>query len=130
MSQRPIATKELRPNDDLKRQVNRWADTWLAATFSRKLQELAGYDGPYAYPVAVFPEWRGRHFYLKVRYRGYGHLDAPVLVFPQTRMTVAGFGRFDLAHVRPGFRWLTKHRGLTAAQCFRKIESDEVFWPL
>jgi hypothetical protein len=45
-------------------------------------------------------------------------------------MALTGFGRFDLAHIRPGWRWLTTHRGLTAAQCFRQIEADEGFWPL
>ena len=130
MSKQHVVTETLRPSADVKRQIDRWADTWLTATFRWRLQELAGYSGPYACPVAVFREWRGRHFYLKVRFRANGHPGAPELVFPHTRMTLTGFGRFDLAHIRPGFRWLTTHRGLTAAQCFRKIEADQAFWPL
>ena len=130
MSKPQVVTETLRPSEDVKRQIGRWADTFLAERFNYRLQEFAGYSGPYAYPVAVFAEWRGRHFYLKVRFRASGHPDAAEVVFPSTRLTSVGFGRFDLARARLGPRWRTTHRGLTARQCFRKIEADEAFWPL
>jgi hypothetical protein len=40
-----------------------------------------------------------------------------------------GFGRFDLAYFRHTDRWFTVYGGLTAADCFREIEDNEVFWP-
>ena len=45
------------------------------------------------------------------------------------RMTLTGFGRFDLAYFRHTDKWFTVYRGLTAAECFREIEENEVFWP-
>jgi hypothetical protein len=44
-------------------------------------------------------------------------------------MTLTGFGRFDLAYFRHTDRWFTVYRGLTAADCFREIEANEIFWP-
>jgi hypothetical protein len=44
-------------------------------------------------------------------------------------MTLTGFGRFDLAYFRHTDKWFTVYRGLTAADCFREIEENEVFWP-
>lgn len=54
------------------------------------------------------------------------HVD---FVVRHTRMTLTGFGRFDLAYFRHTERWFTVYRGLTAAECFREIEENEVFWP-
>jgi hypothetical protein len=130
MSARQTADTVLRPSDQLKRQIDRWADTWLTATFAATLRHRARDPGPYAYPVAVFCEWRGRQFYLNVRYRANARPGAEELVFRHTRMTLTGFGRFDLAYFRHTQRWHTTHRGLTAAQCFRQIEANEAFWPL
>jgi hypothetical protein len=44
-------------------------------------------------------------------------------------MTLKGFGRFDLAYFRHTDKWFTVFRGLTAAECFREIEENELFWP-
>lgn len=44
-------------------------------------------------------------------------------------LRVKGFGRFDLAYFRHTDEWYAVHRGLTAAECFREIEANEVFWP-
>ena len=52
----------------LRQQVDRWADTWLKAKFSWLLELRAQYPGPFNYPIAVFSEWRGKAFYLNVRY--------------------------------------------------------------
>ena len=53
----------------LRRQVDTWADAWLRAKFSRLLELRAEDPGPFNYPIAVYPEWRGKAFYLNVRYR-------------------------------------------------------------
>jgi hypothetical protein len=53
----------------LRQQVDRWADTWLKAKFARLLELRAQDPGPFNYPIAVFSEWRGKAFYLNVRYR-------------------------------------------------------------
>ena len=53
----------------LRRQVDRWAEAWLKAKFSRLLELRARDPGPFNYPIAVFSEWRGNAFYLNVRYR-------------------------------------------------------------
>jgi uncharacterized protein (UPF0128 family) len=50
-------------------------------------------------------------------------------VVRHTRVTLTGFGRFGLAYFRHTDKWFTVHRGLTAAECFREIEENEVFWP-
>lgn len=44
-------------------------DAWLTAKFSRLLELRAQDPGPFNYSVAVFSEWRGKAFYLNVRYR-------------------------------------------------------------
>jgi hypothetical protein len=44
-------------------------------------------------------------------------------------MTVSGFGRFDLAYFRHTGRWATVYEGLTAAECIKEIEGNELFWP-
>ena len=85
--------------DDELRAV-RWANTWLTAKFSRLL-ELRGQDpGPFNYPIAVFSEWRGNAFYLNVRYRARSRRPEDDFVVRHTRMTLTGFGRFDLAYFR------------------------------
>lgn len=53
----------------LRQQVDRWAETWLRTKFSRLLELRAQDPGPFNYPIAVFSEWRGKAFYLNVRYR-------------------------------------------------------------
>ena len=55
--------------DMLRQQVDRWAEAWLTAKFSRLLALRAQNPGSFNYPVAVFSEWRGKAFYLNVRYR-------------------------------------------------------------
>jgi hypothetical protein len=44
----------------LRQQVDRWAQTWLTAKFSRLLQLRAQDPGPFNYPISVFSEWRGK----------------------------------------------------------------------
>jgi hypothetical protein len=92
----------------LQRQVDSWADAWLEAKFS---------------------EWRGKAFYLNVRYRARSRRPKDDFVVRHTRMTLTGFGRFDLAYFRHTDKWFTVCRGLTAAECFREIEGNEIFWP-
>lgn len=48
----------------LQQQVDRWAETWFKAKFSRLLELRAQDPGPFNYPIAVFSEWRGKAFYL------------------------------------------------------------------
>jgi hypothetical protein len=113
----------------LRRQVDSWADTWLKAKFSRLLELRAQDPGPFNYPIAVFSEWRGKAFYLNVRYRARSRRPEDDFVIRHTRMTLTGFGRFDLAYFRHTDKWFTVFRGLTAAECFREIEGNEIFWP-
>lgn len=114
---------------EIRHQLDRWADGWLASGFSRLLALRGKNPGPFNYPIAVFSEWRGTAFYLCVRYRARSRRAEDDVVVRTTRMTLTGFGRFDLAYFRHTGRWVTVHRGLTAAQCFRAIEENEVFWP-
>lgn len=113
----------------LQRQVNRWAETWIAAKFSRLLELRARDPGPFNYPIAVFSEWRGKSFYLGARFRARSRRVEDDFVVRQARMTLTGFGRFDLAYFRHTDRWFTVYRGLTATECFKEIEENEVFWP-
>jgi hypothetical protein len=46
----------------LRQQVDRWAEAWLTAKFSRLLVLRARDPGPFNYPVAVFSEWRRKAF--------------------------------------------------------------------
>ena len=85
--------------------------------------------GPFNYPIAVFSEWRGKAYYLNVQYRARNRKPEDDFVVRHTRMTLTGFGRFDLAYFRHTDRWFTVYRGLTAAECFREIEENEIFWP-
>jgi hypothetical protein len=97
--------------------------------FSRLLELRARDSGPFNYPIEVFTEWRGKAFYLNVRYRARSRQVEDDFVVRHTRMTLTGFGRFDLADVRHTDKWLTVYRGLTAADGFREIEENEIFWP-
>ena len=112
----------------VREQIDRWASAWLRAKFSRLLELRALDPGPFNYPIAVFSEWRGKAFYLSVRYRA-SRRPQDDFVVRRTRMTLTGFGRFDLAYFRHTNKWFTVHRGLTAAECFREIEANEIFWP-
>lgn len=114
----------------LRRQIDRWADEWLKAKFSRGLEWHAQNPGPFNYPTAVFSEWRGNAFYLNVRYRAQSRNPEDDFVVRTTRMTFTAFGGFDLAYFRHTDKWFTVYRGLTAAQCFREIEDNGIFWPL
>ncbi len=68
-------------------------------------------------------------FYLCVRYRARSRRPDDDFVVRHTRMTLTGFGRFDLAYFRHTDKWFTVYRGLTAAECFQEIEGNEIFWP-
>jgi hypothetical protein len=115
----------------LRQQIDRWAETWLTAKFSRGLEWYAqNHHRSVNYPVAVFSEWRGNAFYLNVRYRTPRGRPEDDFVIRHTRMTLTGFGRFDLAYFRHTNKWFTVYRGLTAAECFREIEESEIFWPM
>jgi hypothetical protein len=102
----------------VREQVDRWARAWLERTFTRQLEPRARDPGPSNYPVAVFGEWRGNAFYLCVRYRARTRKPEDDFVVRHTRMTLQGFGRFDLAYFRHTGKWFTVYRGLTAAECF------------
>ena len=115
---------------DLRQQVDRWADDWLRTKFARLLELRAADPGPFNYPVEVFSEWRGKAFYLCVRYRTGRGRPADDFVVRNTRMTMSGFGRFDLAYFRHTERWFTVYYGLTAAECVGEIEANELFWPV
>jgi hypothetical protein len=123
----PLAASRVPP--DIKQRVDRWAEVWLTTNFTRLLALRAQNPGPWNYPIAVFSEWRGRQFYLNVRYKGGRRATVDEFVVRHTRMSLTGFGRFDLAYFRHTGRWFTTHRGLTAEQCFGEIEANEVFWP-
>ena len=53
----------------VREQIDRWARAWLERMFARLLELRASDPGPFNYPVAVFGDWRGKAFYLCVRYR-------------------------------------------------------------
>jgi hypothetical protein len=92
----------------LRQQVDRWAETWLRTKFSRLLELRA---------------------HLNVRYRARSRRPEDDFVVRHTRLTLIGFGRFELVYFRHTGKWFTVFRGLTAAECFREIEGNEVFWP-
>lgn len=114
----------------VRQQVDRWANGWLPTKFSRLLELRAADPGPFNCPVAVFSEWRGKAFYLCGRYRSQTRRPEDEFVVRSTRMTMTGFGRFELAYFRHTDRWFTVYRGLTAEACFNEIEGHEVFWPV
>ena len=114
---------------ELRLQIDRWADNWLPKTFGRLLELRAADPGQFNYVVAVFSEWRGKAFYLCARYRSRTRRPDDDFVVRKARMTMTGFGRFDLAYFRHTGRWFTVERNMTAAECFREIENCEVFWP-
>ena len=108
----------------LRQQVDKWAETWLATTFSQLLEMRARDPGPFNYPIEVFSEWRGKAFYLSARFRARSRRSEDDFVVRHARMTLTGF-----AYFRHTDRWFTVYRGLTAAECFREIEENEIFWP-
>jgi hypothetical protein len=113
----------------LRQQVDRWAETWLTAQFSPLLELRARDPGPFNYPIDVFSEWRGKAFYLCTRFRARSRPPEDDFVVRHARMTMTGLGRFDLAYFRHTDRWFTVYCGLTATDCFREIEGNEIFWP-
>ena len=113
----------------LRQQVDKWAEAWLAATFSQLLDMRTRDPGPFNYPIEVLSEWRGKAFYLCARFRARSRRPEDDFIVRHTRMTLTGFGRFDLAYFRHMDRWFTVYRGLTAAECFKEIEGNEIFWP-
>ncbi len=116
--------------EQLRREIDKWADAWLASKFTRGLESRAADPGPFNYLVAVFAEWRGKSFYLCARYRARSRRPEDDFVARSARMTMTGLGRFELSFFRHTGRWLPIHTGLTASECFKEIEENEVFWPM
>ena len=114
----------------LRRQIDGWAETWIAQKFDLGLKLRAADPGPFNYPVEVFSQWRGKAFYICARYRTPSHRPEDDFIVRRARMTLRGFGRFDLAFFRHTERWFTVYRGLTASECFHEVEGNEVFWPM
>ena len=116
--------------DQLRQQIERWAEAWIKRTFASALELRAADPGPYNYPITVFCEWRGKAFYVCARYRARSRRPEDDFIVRRARMTLRGFGRFDLAYFRHTERWFTVYYGLTAADCFTEIEENELFWPM
>ena len=102
----------------LRQQIDDWAEEWLKRKFARGLELRAADPGPFNYPVEVFSEWRGKAFYICAKYRARSRRPDDDFVVRSARMTLTGFGRFDLAYFRHTEHWFTVYCGLTAAQCF------------
>jgi hypothetical protein len=113
----------------LRQQVDRWAAAWIGRTFTRLIEDRARDPGPFNYPIAVFSEWRGGSFYLCARFRAHTRRPEDDFVVRHARMTLRGLGHFDLAYFRHTGRWQTVYQRLTATECFREIEENELFWP-
>lgn len=124
---RSIESASSGPSDQLRRQIDRWADEWLPRKFARGLALRATDPGPFNYPVEVFSEWRGKVFYMCARYRARSRRPEDDFIVRSARMTLTGFGRFDLAYFRHTGRWFTVSRGRTAAACFAEIEGNDPF---
>jgi hypothetical protein len=116
--------------DQLRQQVDHWANGWLKQKFTRGLELRAANPGPLNFPIEVFSEWRGKAFYICARYRTPSGQPEDDFIVRRARMTMTGFGLFDLAFFRHTERWFTVLRGLKAADCFKEIEENEVFWPI
>lgn len=116
--------------DQLRQQIDRWAGAWIRQKFGRGLELRAADPGPFNYPIEVFPEWRGKAFYICAKYRARSRRPEDDFVTRSARMTLNGFGRFDLAYFRHTERWFIVSRALTAPECFAEIEGNEVFWPM
>jgi hypothetical protein len=127
---RSIESASSGPSDQLRRQIDRWADEWLRRNFARGLALRAADPGPFNYPVEVFSEWRGKSFYICARYRARSRRPEDDFIVRTARMTLIGFGRFDLAYFRHTGRWFTMARRRTAAACFAEVEENGVFWPM
>ena len=120
---------------ELRQQVDRWASDWLRTKFHRFLELRAADPGPFNYPVEVFSEWRGKAFYLCVRYRtGKGRPPGDFVV-RSTRLTMTGFGRFELAYspshqaVVHGLSRPDSHRVLSGDRRERGLLAGHVTWP-
>lgn len=85
---------------ELRQQIDQWADAWIARKFSALVQMRAAEAGPYNYPVEVFSEWRGKAFYICAKYRTRRRRPEDDFIVRRARMTMTGFGRFDLAYFR------------------------------
>ncbi|HXT68483.1 MAG TPA: hypothetical protein VN700_01915 [Vicinamibacterales bacterium] len=84
----------------MKLQLDRWANDWLTRKFDRLLELRATDHGPFNYAVEVLSEWRGKAFYLCARFRTRSHRAEDDFVARSARLTMTGFGRFDLAFFR------------------------------
>lgn len=114
---------------DLRQQIDRWAQERLTRKVSRLLELRAADPNPFNYRVAVFPEWRGKTFYLCPRYRVRSRRPEDDVVLRHARMTMTGCGRFEIAYFRHTERWFTVSRGLTAPECFRESKGTRSSGP-
>lgn len=122
-------TKAAALSDALRSEVTRRGDELLARKFKPLLAHETGMrKHGFNYAVAVFSEWRGRSFYLCVRYRTPEPMEE--FVVRSTRLEYAGRGRFHLAYFRHTNRWQPVYHVLTLDECFDTIEQEEAFWPL
>ena len=113
----------------LQQQVDRWAETWLKTKFSRLLELRAQDPGPFNYPIAVFSEWRGKAFYLNVRYRARSRRPEDDFVVRHTRMTLTGFGRFELGVLPPHGQVVHSLPWTHSGRVLSGDRRERIFWP-
>src|SRR2546425_4607828 len=89
----------------LRRQVDQWAKTWLTAKFSRVLELRAQDPGPFI-PSPCSRSGAARPS-TSTFTTALGAASLRMISSFATRMTLTGFGRFDLAYFRHTDRWFT-----------------------
>lgn len=91
------------------------------------LREEEAEHHDYNYPVDIYTKWRGKYFYICVKYRN--QREDEFFEVLTTRLEYAGGRQFHLAYSRPTGQWQEVYHARTMEECVETIEREEIFWP-
>jgi hypothetical protein len=114
--------------DDLKKEVQKKADDWVAKVLAPKYIKPPPKKPRWNYPVELWTKWHRSFFYFGSTWASPGpNRIAPTFEVRFARLEYVGDRRFNLAYYRHTEEWWNVYKGQTLGECLRFVEDGGPF---